>query len=77
MAKDFVDKEAQQAVYACLTNSPRTEQEIMDCCGFEQSFTRAVLKNLVRSGTAKDVSVPVPGTNPKRPKMQPLFIRGK
>lgn len=77
MAKDYVDKAAQQAVYDCLTNEPRSEKEIVDRCGLELSFARAVLKNLVRSGTAKDVSVPVPGANPKRPKLLPFYVRGK
>ena len=77
MAKGYVDKDAQQAVYACLVHDPRGEQEIVDCCGFDLHFTRAVLKNMVRSGLAKDVSVPVPGSNPKRPKMIPLYVRGK
>lgn len=77
MAKGYVDKEAQQAVYACLTNEPRGEKEIVDCCGYDLLFTRAVLKNLVRSGTAKDVSVPAPGSTPKRPKLVLLYVRGK
>jgi hypothetical protein len=77
MAKGYVDKEAQQAVYACLTSEPRGEKDIMDRCGFDITFTRAVLKNLVRSGLAKDVSAPAPGSTPKKPKMVPLYVRGK
>lgn len=77
MAKGFVDKEAQQAVYSCLSEEPRGEQEIMARCGFDLAFTRAVLKNLVRSGLAKDVSVPAPGSTPKKPKLVPLYVRGK
>lgn len=77
VAKSYVDKEAQQAVYACLTGEPRGEKEIMDRCGFDLAFTRAVLKNLVRSGLAKDVSVAAPGSTPKKPKLVPLYVRGK
>lgn len=77
MAKGYVDKDAQQTVYACLTNEPRSEKEIVERCGFDLAFTRAVLKNLVRNGLAKDVSVPAPGSTPKKPKSVPLYVRGK
>lgn len=77
MAKGYVDKNAQQTVYACLGTEPRDEEEIVRRCGFDLAFTRAVLKNLVRSGLAKDVSAPAPGSNPKKPKMVAMYVRGK
>jgi len=77
VSKGYVDKDAQQAVYGCLTSEPLGEKEIVDCSGFDLAYTRAVLKNLVRSGMAKDVSVPVPGSTSKRPKLVPLYVRGK
>ncbi|MCX6022487.1 MAG: hypothetical protein NTZ05_12300 [Chloroflexi bacterium] len=77
MSKGFVDKDAQQTVYGCLTGDPRGEKEIVECSGYDLAFTRAVLKNLVRSGMALDVSQPAPGSTPKKPKLIPLYVRGK